>query len=780
MPCSDDGVRAERREMSERTVPAGALSGLRVADLSSGLAGALAAMLLADLGSEVIRIESGTSGSAPAAEAGEPMWHRHKTVMQVTRNVHARIAELLAGADVAITDGDGDAAIIGDERIAVSSHPRLIHLSLPSCGLDHDVDHVTFDALIGAAFGVASRQSSTDGGPVESVYPHLSYIRGVWAATAAVAALVERDSSGLGQKVTVDVLHGVLVAATTTMVVDLKSPPVNTAVGPGGPNPAYSTYQCSDGLWLFLGALTDKFQERAFTAMDVADVLTDPRIGRKAERLYAPENRQWVRARLAQAFASRPREECLRRLAACDCPAGPVSDRECWLDHPQMIALGQRKAVADPLVGPVMMPWLPLQLSVTPVREPSPRVVVDETSWSSLAGTPEPGKGAASVPSKSGPLAGMRVLDLGTVLAGPFAGMLLAELGADVVKIEPPAGDSFRVRGFPHNRGLRSLAVDLRHPQGHAAFLRLAVDADAVIDNYRPGVLDRLRISHDHLAAVRPDIVTASITAFGQAGPLASLPGFDPIMQAMSGIMSAQGGTAAPHFSTLALHDVTAACFTALGICAALHGRIHGIGGQNVQVSLAATSAYMQSGELVRFSGRPASPVGCQDYRGPSELSRCYQTADGFVRLHVPDRETLEAAGLRPDTTAGSGPGAWPEQALRRLACAEVIARLVSAGGTAVRVRSYADLARDPDLLAGRYLEAVGWPDGTLTYLPGRYVRFSRTEETSSLRPPGLGEHSRELLAEAGMPVSQIEGLVEVAAVITGGPVLTVANVGYR
>ena len=204
----------------------------------------------------------------------------------------------------------------------------------------------------------------------------------------------------------------------------------------------------------------------------------------------------------------------------------------------------------------------------------------------------------------------MRVLDLGTILAGPFAGHLLAELGADVIKVEPPGGDTFRQTGFIYNRGMRSIAVDLRATEGKEIFYDLVRSADVVIDNYRPGVLRRLRIDYDSLAAVNPGIITLSITGFGEGGPLALQPGFDPILQGMSGMMIAQGGDSEPVFLTVAVNDVTGGAMTAAAACLALYNRAVRGSGQRGRTSLDALAAFMQSGELTSSGGRTPGSGG--------------------------------------------------------------------------------------------------------------------------------------------------------------------------
>ncbi len=255
--------------------------------------------------------------------------------------------------------------------------------------IDGAADPSEADALLASAAGTARRQSSFDGGPVESVYPFLSYEQGAWGAATAIAALIERERSGLGQEVVVDGMHGALVATTPSLVIDPNAPAAPTDVGPGGANPMYSTYRCSDGRWLFLGALTVKFQTAALHTLGILDLLDDPRIDRQPGRLVLPDNRGWVRERLAAAFDRRPREEWLAQLSEADCPAGPVDSRDDWLAHEQIVALGQRRTVDDPVVGATVMPWVPVELAATPARVPRPRKLAAAAAWSQHPQSPQ-------------------------------------------------------------------------------------------------------------------------------------------------------------------------------------------------------------------------------------------------------------------------------------------------------------------------------------------------------------------------------------------------------
>ncbi|WP_460849887.1 CoA transferase, partial [Phytohabitans suffuscus] len=342
-----------------------ALSGLRVVDATTGIAGPVATMLLGDLGGQVIRVEGGWPDTG-ADLPGAVMWHRNKTV------VPAAADGLVATADLVVTSHPDVAAALG---VPVDHEPRdgLVHLHLPPLRLDPALDPLTLDRLAQAEYGIARRQTSFSGGPVDGIYPFCGYLQGAWGATAAIAALTERVRTGLGQTVTVDALHGAMVAATTTMFADPAVALPATTVGPGGPNPAFGTYRCADGSWLFLGALGVKYQDIAFELLGTTDITADPEIAANRELIYAPDRRDRVRARIAEGFRRKTRAEWLDEFAAAGCPASTVGDRDGWLDHPQVVALGQRVELDDPLVGPAVMGGVPVQLSGDPRPSLAPR-----------------------------------------------------------------------------------------------------------------------------------------------------------------------------------------------------------------------------------------------------------------------------------------------------------------------------------------------------------------------------------------------------------------------
>jgi crotonobetainyl-CoA:carnitine CoA-transferase CaiB-like acyl-CoA transferase len=761
----------------------GALAGVRVVEIGAGIASPLAAAVLGDFGAEVVKIER--PGGDPARMRPEfAILNRNKSALCVAEDdpgATGLLNDLVAGADVLVAGGrDDPLGGWGLEGAAISaSNPGLVTLLLPPyAGPAPWAGQVESDALLAAISGVAWRQASFGGVPVDLVYPHCLYAQGLWGATAAVAALVERERSGLGQTVTVSGLHGVLIAAMSGMILDPSVPEPSSAVGPGGPNPTYTPYRCADGRWLLLAALTAKFQLRALSVLGLDDLPSDPRLGGDLRKMVLPANRNWVRARIAAAFATKPRDHWVGVLEAADCPVGPVLERDEWLDHDQIRALGLRIEIEDPDRGLVVMPGIPLTLTSTPgaVRRPAPAIADSPAAFEWPARPRPTGDGA----HRAGPLDGYRVLDLGAFLAGPYAGSLLAELGADVIKIEPPMGDGFpRDMGFHYNRGQRSLAVDLQSEGGKAMFERLAKASDIVVDNFRPGVLERLGIQHEMLARINPGIITASLTGFGEVGPLREKPGFDPLLMAMSGMMAAQGGDDEPVFLTHAANDVGAAVTAVLGVCLALYHRQRGGSGQHVASSLAAVSLFLQSGELVRYPGRPPARRGGRDYPGPGPLDRYYGTADGWVRLRADGVEALAAAGAPAD----GPPDALAERVagwLRTLHTADAVERFARVGVAAVAARKQSDMAKDTKLVESGYLQSLPREDGGVYYLPGRLAFFSRTQREETLAGPGIGEHSRSVLAEAGVPTAEIDQLIAGGVVVEGAPYRIKLRPNYR
>ncbi|GAA1827441.1 CoA transferase [Pseudonocardia ailaonensis] len=759
------------------------LHGLQVLDLTTGVAGPIVGQFLADFGAEVVKVEP-PSGDPARALPGFAVWNRGKrSIVEPSGPTSERLRALVAGADVLLVTTRDQLDRVGLDREALlREHPTLLLTEVPPYAGDapwhggHESN-----GLLAAAAGVAWRQSSFDGGPVEQVSPHLLYVHGLWATVCTVAALTERERSGFGQVVSVNAVNGVQVPAFGSMTVDPAEDDPPTDIGPGGRHPTYTRHQAGDGLWLASGALGGKFELALLGMLGLSHLLEDDRMGGRIENLILPANYTWLAKEIRTAFLSRPRDEWLAMMPGLGIPCGPVEQPGGWLDHEQIKAIGMRAEVDDAERGRVVMPGIPLVLTGSPGRVTDGAPTLGAHDGEDLARAPRPVP-AGKPPMSAGPLRGYRIVDMGTFVAGPYAGSLLAELGADVVKLEPAAGDPFRSSGFVVNRGMRSVAIDLRTPAGLAAFRELAAVSDVVLDSLRPGVTAKLGIDHDSLAEVRPDIVTVSLSAFGAAGPLAHRPGVDMVLSAMSGMMIAQGGDDEPVVNTMPLIDATTAAMLVLTTTLSLYHHERTGEGQHAWSSLAASAAFLQSGELVDFAGRPPAPVGGRDLRGFGPFDRYYRVADGWLRIQTTDRpsaEDLARHGIVVRATEyEADPAAELAAALAGLGAVQARDRFAALGIASHPARLVSEVVRDPDLVAQ---EIVHVRQAASTYVStGRYATFGRTPRFGPLHPPGKGEHTRSVLRGAGLTDELIDQLERDGVVETGPPMEQRVPTAYR
>ncbi|HEY8491645.1 MAG TPA: CoA transferase [Dehalococcoidia bacterium] len=366
--------------------------------------------------------------------------------------------------------------------------------------------------------------------------------------------------------------------------------------------------------------------------------------------------------------------------------------------------------------------------------------------------------------------------------------MMLADYGADVVKVEFLEGDAFRSFGYGFlgwNRGKRSLAVQLKHPKGRDLVHRLVRDADVVVENYRPGVARRLGLDYETLREINPRLIYASVNAYGDGGPYVEKPGFDPLIQARSGLMAAQGGPGNPPvYYTCAVCDYAGAQALAFAVVAALYARERTGRGQHVATSLTAMALLAQAGDFIFYEGRPPEPPGGPDLLGRTATYRHYRCADGwlFLALTEPDgwRGLAQALGRPhlaaeyPGAEAVAAPAAGPlaaalESAFAGEPVAAWLERLDRAGVPAAPVLNVAALFDDPHVRANDLLAEHEHPRWGRVQQTGLLVQFSETPGILQRPAPLLGQHTREVLREAGLTDGEIAAL-EAEGIVASAP----------
>jgi len=403
------------------------------------------------------------------------------------------------------------------------------------------------------------------------------------------------------------------------------------------------------------------------------------------------------------------------------------------------------------------------------------------------------------------PLEDIVVLDLTWVLAGPFASMLLCDLGADVIKVErPPWGDISRTTGpyqngfsgyfFSITRGKRSIAIDLRNPEGRDLFLRLVERADVVMENFTPGTMEKLGLGYEVLAARNPRLVYAATSGFGQTGPYRARPALDIIVQAMGGAMSITGEPGGrPVRPGVSYGDVAAGLFTVIGILAALHERERTGRGQAVDISMLDCQVTVMENAIMRYfvTGEVPGPLGT---RHPSATPfQAFPTADGYLVVALGFGEEnqwnllcgiLGLPELIDDPRFETGPKRTAnhavlepilEAAFRKRTTAEWLAELEAVGIPCGPINRVPDVVADPQvqhrnmIVPGHHHQAGTIPIANTPF------KFSASEAGIKGPPPDYGQHTREVLREfLGLDDAAIDDLVARGVVATeGGPDLS-------
>jgi crotonobetainyl-CoA:carnitine CoA-transferase CaiB-like acyl-CoA transferase len=392
-----------------------------------------------------------------------------------------------------------------------------------------------------------------------------------------------------------------------------------------------------------------------------------------------------------------------------------------------------------------------------------------------------------------GPLDGVRVLDLTTVVMGPYATQILADFGADVVKVEPPEGDimryawPFRTRGMGHiflnaNRNKRGIVLDLKKPEARDACLALAKKADVLVYNIRPQAMARLKLGYEEVRAANPRIIYVGGFGYSQSGPYAAKAAYDDLIQGAAGLpwLLRESGAESPRFVPATMADRTVGLHLVNAVCAALYAREKTGKGQRVDVPMFESLLQTVLGE--HMGGRTFEPqLGDGGYtRLLSRYRRPYETKDGYVCVLIYNDKHWKAffqmigrADMLTDARFASAEGrsqnydavyGFVAEEITRQSTAHWLEAFEQADIPVQRMNSLEDILRDPHLAAIGYFKRVEHPsEGTLLSMKVP-SEWSETQPGYRRHAPRFGEHTREVLKEAGYDDAQIDAMVNSGA----------------
>jgi crotonobetainyl-CoA:carnitine CoA-transferase CaiB-like acyl-CoA transferase len=754
------------------------LDGVRVVDCSEGIAGPVAAMMLGEAGADVIKVEP-PDGDRSRASEGFLTWNRSKrSVVLDLRSESGRdqLDHLLAEADVLIHGfGPTTAGELGltDDELA-ARHPQLVTCAVLGWPAGHpSADGPIDDLLVTARLGLCDEQRGHREGPVFLRFPFGSWCAVYLSTIGVLARLIQRQRGGAGGgPAHTSIAQGALVP-TMMHWARAETPGPMFAFGlPKDLQP--SLFECADGVWVHLMRCADTDSPLMVEAL--ADLGDDGVAEANAAftGLNTPGYPNFGANQVA--FRTHPSQQWLDDFWAHDIPAQAAAPYGAILADEQARRNGYVTEVVDPGHGRIVQAGTPFS-TVPPSRVTRPAPALGEhteevleaaTAWPTDSAAARPTDGAdpsdpsASEPVRS-PLQGLKVLDFGNFLAGPLGPMLLADLGADVVKVEAATGDQMRPvqRVFAScQRGKRGVALDLKSPAARPALEALVRWADVVHHNLRMPAARRLGLDYDSMRAINPEVVYCHASSYGPEGERADWPGYDQLFQAAAGWEVLGGGEGNdPMWFRFGFMDHLCAMASVVATLLAVWHRDRTGRGQRVTGSLLGggvltnSETFLKDGDLAVS----AAPLD-HEQMGLSPGYRLYPLADGWIALCARDDAELAAA-------CSALGAAGPDDIGARLAgrrCEDALGDLGAHGVPCEPV----GLDQGEPFLDDKLYRALG----LVTSYP--HAEWGRLEQVGALwslgdlhvsldrAPPALGEHTREVLSEVGLDGAHISELL--------------------
>jgi len=759
--------------------PALPLAGVRVLEVAmgisavgAGMAASLPGALLRDFGATVTRIQPAGRGTLDDGVAFARVWDRGKDVIEVDgqdgQATASTVAALAQEADVLFVAGSEESVErrgLGYRDLA-RSNPRLINVRIrPSATASGTIPDA--ELLLHARTGLLTQIRGHRPGPVFCDLALASAGAGLAATVGALACLYEREATGIGSWAETSLYDGML-AILAMIIGRVSAPSPSTASLWEGQGPSLAlSFICADGEYvqLWFGA---KGAYEAFLA-HIGDPPSE--LGYAADTLSGAIGER--SAGWAEKFATHDRSWWVEKLAGHDFRCEPVLRPGEALRDPHVREIGLSVDYDDPEQGIV--------------------AVLGPVGKATQVGLPRPSPAASDRAPRL--LEGVRVLDLSAYLAGPVTPQILAELGADVVKVEPTTGDAHRgvePMFAAGQRGKRAVALDLKAPGAREVLDRLLRWSHVVHHNSRVGLAERLGYDEQTARAVNPNVVYSHASAFGSRGPRAALPANDHLMQALSGVEAAQGGDGqAPTWLAWGAIDVTSGWVAAVAVLAGLYAKRRSGAGQSVTSTLLGAAMTLKSGAFLAGGTALQGPVLDHRQTGYGAAYRIYQARDGhWLALAIPDSaawdrlcQLLGREDLPPSPPAlrtRRGEQQHAEQVLEQVFstkdAAEWVAELRAAAVPAELVAEedrsgfVARVLDDPVSRQLRGVVTLDWgPRGRLEQ-PAFPLRFGPAPRPAAqAHIPGLGEHTDEVLGALGFD-EQTRAKLAAAAVTAGMP----------
>ncbi len=636
--------------------------GIRIIDLSQGMAGSLATMIFADFGAEVIRLEP--PGGDPMWEhPAYLLWQRGKksvAVDWVSDEGRAQARQLVEGADIFVeTLKPGEAARLGlDYEALHAANPALIYYSLAPFGQTGPYrDFKAYDGIVNAKSGRMRDQIGWQRNrPTFRAVNDISYHTAMFAVQGLCAALRVRAETGRGQKLEGSLLSGASAPNNNWRLFDGQEIPDDLYPGelskedvargvltadrhesdPQTANPSQICPETKDGRWIMHSHIQQDLFDAWIDAIGFSWIRDDDRY-KTAPAIPDHDDRIALNIQIFERFKEKTAlewREVYRQHP--DCAGEIMQTTQEALYHEQFMLNGHLIDIDDPRVGPMKQlgPFAKMHATPAQIARPAPRPA--EHTAEVLAEAPRPAPQPVPAGGNPGrPLEGVTVLECAGWLAAPFAGALLADLGATVIKVEPLHGDPYRrmptnenmIRAF---QGKQNIGLNLKSEEGLRIFYELVKRTDIVMHNYRPGVPERLKIDYETLKAIKPELVYVYAGSYGSIGPDRFRAAFNPTMGAFSGnsvFQSGEGNKPKGDQSP----DPIAGSGVATGMMLGLAARVLTGKGQYIETSMMNSNVYCNSDDAFDYQGKPPRRVPDKAQLGLEATYRLYETAAGWV-----------------------------------------------------------------------------------------------------------------------------------------------------